>query len=1016
MNLCPISTAQLRMEDPAECDGGELGLFNRGILTHWERQVAARELAEARSGAPEANPGDTGGDATAEVKAMVEEELGRVNYLEAYRLTPLVAGLFLFYYLLYPVVIRVFKVLQHDATGGNESSVGSRGRYELTFAGLAVLVGLTAAIESMPILLHTFHQLKDIGVVRGVVASIAGGSSVIALTLFGRLMQQFAGLTRKLVMVAVGLLGMLLPLIFVLYVAETLVWEWHALTVADPEWKVLALFVGLVVGGVLASGVAKVTGGTRLAEVANGTIRWALAAAVFFVGFASPFWALQRFSDRAGGGGHGWTVLYWILCLLLAWAGGLVFEWLTAKSERLREAKGGKIRYLLVGLFALAVLAVCLAVVPSEPPPAVPDSIYYTDMAVHAALEGDGAAAGTLRQVMAGEGQPAGVDPAWFVLVLALVIWFFSWAALDINLTSFHGVYRDRLAEAYLVGVDKDTRLDPETRLDRLSLRKIAIEDDLDMADINQRDSIAPYHLVNVAHNLQGSEDPNVRERFSDFFVFTKHFYGGHRTGYARSEELEGFFPQMDLATAMAISAAAAAPNMGATTNRMLVALMVLLNVRLGYWVPNPRRLKEWFEDRRDTHDYYCRHHPEATQTGPHPPRCRAKETVVRTVDGEEVEVEAICDRVLTPKSSLSERFRWRIPPRLIFSELASRPEETKPWVNLSDGGHIENLAVYELLRRRVKYIIVGDGGGDPEFTFGSLATLKRYARIDMGVEIDILLDDLRLDDDRYSYQHAALGTIRYPAIEGEVDEEVGYLLYIKLSVTGDEDEVVNEYRRRNESFPHQSTGDQFFDEGQFEAYRDLGFHVAEGLFQGSQSCGEFSDLVAWIHDLESNLAPRMAAENLFLDLQADLARIEDQLQHEALAGYFYELNPQLAERGVGPPPPPASDDERRETERRLVQVVGSQLRLMENVYVSLDLERARNWENGGNRTWRRLLERWAAAPSFRDTFPTAIGQHRKDFADFCRRRLIGPAGAGAGEAAAPEVRPPGPGSGDAAS
>ena len=49
----------------------------------------------------------------------------------------------------------------------------------------------------------------------------------------------------------------------------------------------------------------------------------------------------------------------------------------------------------------------------------------------------------------------------------------------------------------------------------------------------------------------------------------------------------------MDLATAMAISAAAAAPNMGANTSRAMVALLTLLNVRLGYWVPNPGLLEE---------------------------------------------------------------------------------------------------------------------------------------------------------------------------------------------------------------------------------------------------------------------------------------------------------------------------------------------------------------------------------------------------------------------------------------
>jgi len=32
----------------------------------------------------------------------------------------------------------------------------------------------------------------------------------------------------------------------------------------------------------------------------------------------------------------------------------------------------------------------------------------------------------------------------------------------------------------------------------------------------------------------------------------------------------------------------------------------------------------------------------------------------------------------------------------------------------------------------------------------------------------------------------------------------------------------------RQSAFPHQSTGDQWFDESQFESYRALGYHIAK--------------------------------------------------------------------------------------------------------------------------------------------------------------------------------------------
>ena len=163
-----------------------------------------------------------------------------------------------------------------------------------------------------------------------------------------------------------------------------------------------------------------------------------------------------------------------------------------------------------------------------------------------------------------------------FLSLLAFVIWLGCWLTVDVNLTSIHGLYRDRLASAFLVG--QDTKGD------------INIEDDIDLDDIchYEAGSTAPYHLINVALNLQGSKDIGIRDRMSDFFIFSKRFIGSARTGYCRSTTMEQVFPQIDVATAMAVSAAAASPNMGRGTSPFLVAFMTLLNIRLGFWLPNP--------------------------------------------------------------------------------------------------------------------------------------------------------------------------------------------------------------------------------------------------------------------------------------------------------------------------------------------------------------------------------------------------------------------------------------------
>jgi len=181
--------------------------------------------------------------------------------------------------------------------------------------------------------------------------------------------------------------------------------------------------------------------------------------------------------------------------------------------------------------------------------------------------------------------------------------------------------------------------------------------------------------------------------------------------------------------------------------------------------------------------------------------------------------------------NSLSSRFRWRVRPNAFLREMCSKLDEKHRWVNLSDGGHIENLATTELLRRRCKYIFIGDGEADPDLHFNGLATLIRFARIDLGIEIDIDVEPLTLDEDGCSGVHFAVGRITYPASREGGEEETGYLVYLKSSFTGDEDAVIKEYRHRNPTFPHQSTADQFFDEGQFEAYRALGQHIAEQVF-----------------------------------------------------------------------------------------------------------------------------------------------------------------------------------------
>ncbi len=419
----------------------------------------------------------------------------------------------------------------------------------------------------------------------------------------------------------------------------------------------------------------------------------------------------------------------------------------------------------------------------------------------------------------------------------------FSFLFVNVNQTSSHGFYRDRLSRAYLLGArrlvavsavldaaeDLDAGVLPEMlRLEIAELapplgpkpRVVALEpggrwllesadrsfllvrkgerleiyrslepaDALRLSGLASEGTAAPYHLLNVALNLQGSDDPGLRGRNADFFVFGKRFCGGPRTGYCKTEDLERADRHLDLGTAMAISAAAAAPNMGAISTRSVGFVLALLNVRLGYWLPNPRWLRSQSAWRR---------------------------LIARTGVG----------------------------PRHLIQEALGRVDDRGAFVNLSDGGHLENLGVYELLRRRCRLIVAVDAEADRGHGFGGLVNLIRVARIDLGVEIKIALDPLRRDAAGRSAAHWALGRIHYGRPE---EGATGYLLYLKASVTGDEDDDVLDYQARNPDFPHESTAEQFFSEVRFEAYRALGYHAADGLGAALASAdggGELADL-----------------------------------------------------------------------------------------------------------------------------------------------------------------------------
>jgi hypothetical protein len=171
-------------------------------------------------------------------------------------------------------------------------------------------------------------------------------------------------------------------------------------------------------------------------------------------------------------------------------------------------------------------------------------------------------------------------------------------------------------------------------------------------------------------------------------------------------------------------------------------------------------------------------------------------------------------------------------PP--FFDEAFGLTTDTNSWIYLSDGGHFENLAIYEMVLRRCHCIVVSDAGCDPNYTYEDLANAVRKVRIDFGIPIDFDDPTMPMSPDklptaRHSGKHCAIARIRYSAVDG-LEAPDGILIYIKPSLNGNEPADVQHYAAADPRFPHQSTSDQFFDESQFESYRRLGLHVVEEI------------------------------------------------------------------------------------------------------------------------------------------------------------------------------------------
>jgi hypothetical protein len=186
-----------------------------------------------------------------------------------------------------------------------------------------------------------------------------------------------------------------------------------------------------------------------------------------------------------------------------------------------------------------------------------------------------------------------------------------------------------------------------------------------------------------------------------------------------------------------------------------------------------------------------------------------------------------------------------------LYNELRGSYSRDSDRLNISDGGHFENTGAYELLRRKVKLILVCDNGADPAYDFEDLELLVRKARIDLGLSITVA-DPVKVQSlvgktgaDRFLNGTAGDWRARAKSADGCMESAfallleafdgknhlVSRLIWLKPRCFQGLPHDVAGYATRNPAFPQQGTGDQFFDEAQWESYRALGNAMIEALF-----------------------------------------------------------------------------------------------------------------------------------------------------------------------------------------
>jgi hypothetical protein len=388
-------------------------------------------------------------------------------------------------------------------------------------------------------------------------------------------------------------------------------------------------------------------------------------------------------------------------------------------------------------------------------------------------------------------------QPKWLPLILQLLvgatlfIGVMTFQHVNVNRFSMHAVYRNRLTRAFLGSARNKREQDPFTGFDP--------RDNTPLSELLKYGT-SLFPVINMTLNITAGNNTAWAERKAASFTATPLACGsaelrhpGQSPGaidpcgaYVPTSRFAGLETLKEhpkkatesgpgLGSALTVSGAAVSPTWGYHSSRITAFLMTLFNVRLGIWLPNPS-----------------------------------------TATADEL-------RLARPRNSLMA----------LIDEMLGETTDDSQAIYLSDGGHFENLGLYEMFRRRCSSILVIDAGADETCSLFDLGNAIRKSEIDLGTRV-VMRDPMHL----YARARldADLETVALGCATGDIfysNGHIGRLLYVKPSFLSQIPADVRSYGAEHKAFPHETTLDQWFSESQFESYRKLGRYQSNVLVKG---------------------------------------------------------------------------------------------------------------------------------------------------------------------------------------